>query len=498
LPIRLEAIKARIAAVQAAQDAVDAAIEAYPREVEMPVVIACANDWEGQRRLLAAEIVRYNDEIADYVILVTGPSAVAAPRLVPMLIGPPQTVRPAFLPGRQLAQGSPGEEGAVQQAQHLEPIAAAQPALPAAAPPNFATPAASQERSPIGFEPRYETRGGVPAPGTYLYRGQSGVADDVDPQPTLAPNRVKPEDSGSSGASMPGPVPHVARRMFADEPAASAPRPETPLFASLVRDTPDSRAQRMCEALHGNRAALSRLGTPIDLRTYLAAVGSDRRAAVEAYWLAAQRAAEYQAIALQAEWLKALEPVVLEQRNRAGAGAALRLETLVQATRADLLDAQAALVEAQFEITRRGNQLRGANWLIPSTAPHAGTYNTDFRASPEADRSLASLAAAVPAIHKTLVATATAMVEADTARATSCAAYASGAGSKAAPIDGALFALRRQTGESLAFLSAVTAYNQSIVQYTVAAWRSERTVDDLVQALVLPRATGLEPIPSKQ
>lgn len=484
LPVVHAGIKARAEAVLIAEDSLHGALRQYENgQVELAVVLTSVERLAEQRQALMSDIYRYNDNIAEYVLIVSPGASPAL--LVPMLIGSTSAAGvPAAIPrgpltARPLA-GTPGTLGGVQPATYLNP----------GAPANVGP-------SPIGFAPRYEFQ--TPP-------GASGLAPAArEPEPTLAP--PKPSTSDATPAATPAaprvessakePLPailHTARRMNADGLAGTGARSSvattSALYPGLENLDGAARAQRLGEVLHLSRNLPPQAGQPMELneavRLVPTSAASDRRGAIEAYWQAAEQAAAYQVIAQQIEVLKQLAQTVGEQRTRPGvAEAMLRLQAARQAAEADLQAAHAALLESQFELARRIN--RRSAWPLPSTPPHAGTLNMKLESQPAAlvqNWPIRRLAESVPGLHQTMVEQAAAIVQADMTQAQLRSALQTGTAS----VDQVLSEVRYQTAATLAFLNTLTAYNRAIAEYALTVL-SSASADELVGSLVRPRST---------
>ena len=123
---------------------------------------------------------------------------------------------------------------------------------------------------------------------------------------------------------------------------SEAPDNSTALYPALSEAAPAVRAKQLTLALHWDRSLPENSAKPMSLPECLAReAGGNRRETLAVYWLARQRAAEYQAIAQESEFLENLSSDALERRNEpTGAVDMLYL-------RAARLSAKAALEEAQ-------------------------------------------------------------------------------------------------------------------------------------------------------
>lgn len=420
LPVRLEAIEKRTAAVQAAGDALDAVAEAYASgQADLWSFLACLADCGRQRQALLAEVCQYNQDIAEYALTVLGAS-VSARDLVAKLIKPTNAAPrgPAPEPGRQ---------------------------EPTPAPPR--------------------------RPGT---QGYPSAAAPLAPQ-------ARPDATDSLP---PGAAQRTANRLMMEGPAGSGF--SGALYSALSMATPAVRTKELCQALHAERTPPPQPGEAIGLRDCLARIpASLRRSVLDAFWLARQRAAECQALVAEENQLAELAPVAMERGSRpGGAVEGLRLRAARLAAEADSRQSQARLLEARFELTRSVGRPLDREWLLPTTPPHAGYYLLKLEAQPPQvteSRAVQRLATVIPALSETLQERATAVVEADSARAAATATYQGGN----RPIDPLLPCTRQQTMETLGFLETLTAYNRAIAEYVLTVVPSSISADQLVQTLVV-------------
>jgi len=424
LPLRIEAIEKRAAAVQAAEDALEAVAELYGKgQGDLWTLLACLADCRHQRRALLTEACQYNEEIADYALTAAG-SAVTAQELVGMLIKQPGA-------GNQPIRSQPA--GPEPDQQGPTPAPPRKPAAPAGTP------------------------------------GLSPTADGVP---------------GAPGSGLAGAARREVNRVNLDGPAASGS--SVALYPALTTAAPDLRAKYISQELHSQQRPVAEPGQAISLRDCLAGIpASLRRPVLDAYWLACRRAAECRTLMIQQDQLAQLGPIAMEHGSRPGGIAeGLRLHAASLATAADLCDARVWLVDAQFELTRLLGRPLEKPWLLPSTVPHAGPYLLNLKAQPPQviqSRAVERLAAVIPALWESLQQRATAVVEADSARAATTAGYQSGTRS----LDQLLPCLRYQTMETLALVEALTAYNRAIAEYVLTVVPASIPADQLVQTLVV-------------
>jgi len=468
LPLRRKGIDARATAVQASEDAAETAIDLYRAgTIDLSVLLSCLDRVADERATLVWEVCQYNREIANYAMGVAG-IQVSPQALVAMLILPAAGTEgaPAEIGNMATPRALPNRRSAVTQSSGVEPATWLQP-VPE----------------------------GQPAEGTSL--PGSGRPTLAPTRPTLAPPKppaapaeslpVPPKPVADPKKAGPPPSARMVERQVAATPNAASAS-SLALYPALVNAAPAARVKHLGQALHWNRNLPQDAGRPTGLDECLRGLsGSDRRSVLDAYWLARQRAAEYQAIASQAEFMEQLSPIVLEHRGQAsGPLDMLRLRAARLACDAAQLEAHVELLESEFELTRRAGRPLDAAWLLPSTVPHAGPYLLKLDAQrPEVVKQAAvqRLAATIPALDDALQEQATAVVESDSARAAAAAAYQAGGRS----IDALLTCIHGQTAETLAFLQMLSGYNRAIAEYALAVLPPTVSGEQLVQTLVLIR-----------
>jgi len=450
LPIRRRAIDVRAAAVQAAENALQAAVDSFHLgETDLSTVLAQVALLGRQRRALLRTVCDYNRDIADYALAVVDPQ-ISGQALVATLIM------------------SPGDASRVEPATLNEPIpnGLESPARPSGANQPTAAP-------PRQIEPPAEAEEAMPrTPET-----PDAEAESAEPPMPRLPMVPVPTNRSR-------PTPRTANKPVLG--ADSDLPPASGLYPGLVDERPGVRAKQLAVTLHWHRSLPEPAGQPIDLRACLReATPADRRGLIEAYWLARQRAAEYQVLVTQSDFLE--EVAALAPGHPAGTAEsdeADRLRAPRLAVKADLLRAHVHVLESQFELTRRLHRPLESPWPLPATTPHSGPYLLKLEAQPpELVESwpLRRLAATIPVLAAGLEDRATAVVRADAARAQATAAYQAGA----APLDPVLTAIDRQTTETLAFLAALTDYNRAIADYVLTVLPPSVSADQLVKTLVI-------------
>jgi len=275
---------------------------------------------------------------------------------------------------------------------------------------------------------------------------------------------------------------------FANAPSAAAETSTAstgPWFASIASLTDSARAQRLGLLLHETRDASREPGRTASLRDVLTSLSvNDRRGVIDGYWIATQRLADREVWAQYVDALKQLAPLAASQGAQAdGALPLMQLTAIQRAAEVQLVQAQAALAVAQFDLIRRTSQSVDGPWPIPNTSPHAGPYRLDLEPLPRELRDstpVRRLAVAVPALHAELVRQANAVLAADQSRAAASAAYRT----QGRAIEPLLTLLQLETLQTLAFLDTLTAYNRTLAEYALAVLPPGIAADNLVQTLV--------------
>ena len=509
LPLRLRSLEMRAAAVTAATHAVEADFEAFGKQqLDQVVVLDSIAELARQQRAFLVSVRDYNRDIAEYALSVA-PANLSVVRLVGLLIPPADH---AASPGE-------GAEG-LRQAGFEEPLKSAageRPARSAAAPglrprnePTLAPPE-GQAREPNTVKVEPADGQGEPSGETQPTESQNEApaASEAEAEAAEAEHGAEePSGNGAGGAAPPTnpfaprspgagqrgpgkryesqkPLDSDSDTQAAETPAAETGAAEAPLglYPALIDLPPQKRAQELGSALHWSHQLPPEPGQPVSLLDCLAWQPQSGRPGglIEAYWQARHRAARYQALAQQAEQLRALDAAALAWRNHPdGAEAMLRLKTAQRAAEADLIEAELDFRIGQFALAQAGGRSLAADWPLPATAPHAGRYRTKLELQPPQVAGLPQvrqLAATIPEWHAVLEKQSAAVVAADAARAAATARFEQGA----SPLGEPLAEIRQQTEETLAFLNVQNEYNLEIAEYVL-------TVAPGIDRLALARA----------
>jgi hypothetical protein len=499
LPIRRQAIEVRNSAVQAAQDALEAAADAYRLgTTDLELVLWSLRRLSEQYRALLTSVCNYNHEIVDYALAVAGPQddervvvdmlimpaegtaaapaggrgETTQPSAVPLPFTPGSGVRPATLdtpapspdsdqPATLSADGRLRSLG--DQTPTLAPAPEGDEPSDSPQPPSATPPDPAEESTAEGSDPA------VP----------SGE-DESDPPPA-------PEQPGAPlPPQPPEPIPRASNKPTLDEQADSGA--VLAFYPALADASPAARAKLLSEELHAKRNLPEDFGEPIELSRCLAEISiEDRRDLIAAYWRAAQKSAECEALACHSGFLEDLVLTTFERRGEPlGAEAMLELRAAQLSVEGDSLRAQLDLLDAQFELAQHAHRPLDWPWLLPATIPRSDPFllNLEAQARELAESwPLRRLSAVIPALAEGVRDRAAAVVQADTARATATAAYREGC----EPIVPVLDSIDRQSDQTLAFLRVLTEYNQTIAEYSLAVLPPNVSGDQLAQRLGLVR-----------
>ena len=482
LPLRREALEMRASAVDAVRESLAAARQAYETgHASLSSVVTVAASLAAEERALVASACAYNHDIADYALAIVGPQ-ISGDTVVSMLI---KTTRPrnpeAGRGGASRSQRhEPSEDvalSAVTPATHEEPLAA--PAGQPARRPGVPTPAPPRPAADLALQP-------TPAPSKDSADGSTS-AQTPDPATNAAAGAEAPAAAPDADAQADFPtLPDWTLRSAERQPLADTARPSAagPLYADFAAASPAARAKQLTLALYW-RGSLPQ-SQPVELKEVLRDIPDERRRdVIKAYWTAARRAAEYQVFVSASEMLEGLASTAASRASQPlGKHEVATLTAARLAARARLVDAEAKLIEAQFDLARQAGRNGQSTGLLPSTTPHAGPYLLKLEAQPA---SLAGtwpmqrLAATVPALGENLQERSAAVVEADA----TCAAAAQDWQTGQRSLVELLALVDQQTAESLAFLDTLTQYNEAIADYVLRVVPPAMPGDRLVASLVL-------------
>jgi hypothetical protein len=278
---------------------------------------------------------------------------------------------------------------------------------------------------------------------------------------------------------------------YPNEPDASADDPG--MYQALLAVTHHPlRVQKLGNLLHWDRNLPPESGQPVALAECLRDVPTqDRLAVIHAYWQARECAARFQVLTELQEQLSALQSIAIPQRDQPGmAEAGVRLQAARRSARAAILDAQLALVAAQFELTQVSGRPLADSWLLPSTPPQSGRYVVSKRS-----RRGAHWADVTTLEYEKLRHRADAVIQSDAHRAELVLEArqnetgASAADEHMTPLDRVIWATQQQNEHTLAFLDDLTQYNMAIANYALITLPASLSGDEFAGKLAIARST---------
>ncbi len=345
LPLRRQAIEHRAGAVRAAEEAKQAASNAFQEDqTELADLLQCMQRCRKQRQALIATVCRYNHDIAAYALLVAPPGT-PAKGLVRMLIKPSD----------------------------LQPVSYDQP-VPTPAQRNGAkVPTRAKRSEARQKESSDDESGWLPSESTREPESQSDDSTDTEPARPMVPVEREATD------------PQVRTL---NKPVSAAGNDDLGVKA-------DVSAEQLAEALYGREELEPAWGQPLSLRQCLAHQAVEgRRSLIEAYWRAGERIARYQTLRRHAAMLDAID-VSPEDRL-----STCRLRSATLAAEAAASEAHASAIESQFALAAQMNRPAGAADPVPSTTPHAGPYPLKLDGQLAPSWPMRRLTAVIPALAK--------------------------------------------------------------------------------------------------
>jgi hypothetical protein len=421
LPLRASAVESHAAALTAAEDALDAAVELQTGgQRPLADVIAALDGQVRQQRAFLAAVCRYNHDIADYALVVVPPQTTPAV-LVSTLIkqnrpaGQPVVPLPTtaalgsvgILPASgsvgnlpesgispSAASGSPGIIPPIPNS----PTRAAQTGVMANQNQEIVTPTGAEETAPanspgsVGILPA--SRAVVAPPN----RQQGNEAEEprlAPPQETAIPieeqgaegreqgaksrehgakSREQGTQSGKRGErTIPPPSdtqpPGGSTTRTSQKPISDPPAPGSSLPAPrslLLGLPPAERAVKLTAILYEERNVPAAAGQPVPLIDCLRTITANNRVnVVDAYWAVRQAGAQHEVLLEEIQGLESLRTMLAAQ-NPPSPTAMLNLRAARLA-----VEAQRADTEADWTMAR--HQLAG---LVEGKEQGAATMNS--------------------------------------------------------------------------------------------------------------------------
>ena len=518
LPLRNRAIESHAAALLAAEDALDAAIELQTSgQGRLAGVIAALDAQVRQQRAFLSAVCRYNHDIADYALVVISPQTTPE-ILVGTLIKPNRPAAGTMYPWSAV---TPLPTTATRPAAYQQPISGSVGVPPASssvgilpASSSVGVPPASGSVGILPVVPNRPTRAARPGGAAGHSPDAAKPANTEETAPADSPSAIVPPNPPQNGESQEprlappqemaiplvpeqpaGPTTHSSRKPItaSGPPQASA----VEAYPTLVGLTPAEQTVKLAAALFSDRNLPSSAGQPLPLNagetpTLLdagkmpalrlidclrSAPTSNRAKAIEAYWTARQIAAQHQSFVEQIQWLKALEPT-LSAQNPPLPMAMLQWRAARLAVEAERADAETDGRTALFELAGQAGLETVKTLPQPVSIPFVGRL--PLPASPS-DRPWPQrrLEATIPQRQQAIIDQAAAVAQSDASRAAATADFLAGRSS----VERVLAAVEVQARETSAFLRAVTEYNRAIAQYATASLPTNTAAEKLVAAL---------------
>ena len=507
LPVYTKAIDARGRAIAASRKSFDAVLKSYRAGIsDIDAVVARAASLNRQQRALVVSVCQYNHEIAEYAVASLS-RPVNGPVLVSMLIKTKNTSAsglssldvPATASRTRNQPTLAPPRGAVRRLSHDEPIQnplrdvdTLEQSPPTDEEPFRLDPPDVPAKPLTPVDPDYSSSQGTkievletpvpsrPAHGdTPVIRTRPVEPVLIRSQPALAP-ALKPawETTIEQTPAAEGPKKRSASKPLFDSRGELKKPAAKGLYASLQNASASDRAARLTDILHADFELPIDTGRRVELSEYLA-MGTDRQAMAEAYWLVRQRAAEYQTLDGQRRLLGELSFSAAPPCVKA------RLEAVRTATEAEMADAHARLIQSQYRLADLVGKTSEPAWLFPATRPHAMPYNPeavaprrDIRTQrnwpsmnwpvqnwPVQNMAAQRIAATVPMTYSALCRRADAVVETDSARAAAVCDLQATASMAMKPgnMENRVLDLTiRETEETMAMLATLTKYNNAV------------------------------------
>ena len=473
LPIQLRTIDARTSAVQATEDALEVLTDSYRLgKSDLESVAAAVHELARQRRAFLETVRDYNREIANYALNIVG-QEITGRQLVATLIDLEKKARRTIDPNQGGAIETQRRSG-VQPAEFVVPLSddheeLLEPTPAAGQPSRIGDPLPTGGPKPATLPPRETTQHPTPPVKSGETESSRSTA-----------NRTV-EDQGAENRSYARlPLVPVERTVFRIPLDG-----ETAQYPDLVDAEPAIQAGQLVTDLFPDQGDVLDNGQLVHLRDCRGDQSVEEcHRLINAYWLARLRACEYQAYADRSEHLKGLGLTAGRRASEPlGAEDLSHLLAVRRSSDADMLEAEARLLDAQYELTLAAGRPLDSDWLLPRTSPYCGRYPMKLESQP---RSLVEswpirrLAVTIPVLSGVAMARASAVVNADATRSDAVDQFATGV----LPVDAAMTAIQRQNELTLEFLDTVTAYNQSIAEYVVRT--SEATSADVFEGILEP------------
>ena len=545
LPWWQKAIDRRAQAVYAAEDALEALLEAYQQgRTDLRPLLWAYAQWREQHTAFLKATVAYNAQIADFALAVASPW-LYGPGLVRMLILVEEGSQSVPPPGNRkgevrgtFGQAEHGADSGVVRATYEEPL------------PRQEMPAGALEPIPLGnAEPLIGGRnlGLPPAGGVPGQPGAAGSSSRIPPskgvqEPTLAPPKPSSEvirplvpltpergpsasapdsgpgrgperDSGTGPGNSPPRAPGSSGAGESAKPPASQeptlPEPESAfagqqprvreakrpsdhpawaeetvaLYPGLEKTSPSVQAENLAWSFHGPTEPKRNLRQEKLLSCLQRVSPTQRRELLEAYWVLWQQRAQIIALEQQKANLDKLGMAILQQPSGfLRAAERLLWRIALLATEAEQMEAQVRLLEREEKLARLlGIGLEGT--LVPATVPYTGPYNLQLETLDQKVRSSWAVRRAAGMVP---------FLYTDLQQRAKAVVQADQArtelfqqyGRGQRPLHDLLAAYEQQKQATFEFLQTLTDYNQAIADYVVLVVSPDLPAEKFLGTLV--------------
>jgi hypothetical protein len=482
LPLWQRAVESHTAAVLAAEEALDAAIELNSSgQARLSTVLPAMDAMVREQRAFLTAVCRYNDDIGEYSLAVV-----------------PAQTSSAVLVSTLIKQAQPNFEAAPNSvnipAQFEQPMTVPAVGVPASAgnpmpnrlkaelqPPALIAPPVAASSLPKPPQPMFQVppvaaTAPVVAPPTAPPAPPSAPASSAPAAPAQIREDASPSLAPPQESTIPiPPQADGARQPPVDGKSASAGTVRAS-FKPVVANEPRDAAFQLAAALFTDRSTAQPAGQPLKLVDCLrSAAPNHRLSAISAYWIVRRDTAIVQLYADEKERLDGLKSALAAHNSSSPTGM-LNLRAAQTAVEARLADSQAEGLASEFELAIRAGLPTDNGPPRPTSIPFAGSF-------PIADVghswSVRQLSAELLYREKTVKDHTIAVSESDSARALATTDYFAGRTS----VEHVLSTIDVQASETVAFIDGVADYNRVIAEYVVDNSAPNSTVETLAETL---------------
>jgi len=463
MPVRCRAIDAHAAAVAAAENTLEASLEAYKDgKVPLEMVLSFIAQLDQQQRSIVASVCNYNHDIANYAMSVID-RPMTAGTIVAMLIEPINTLQPL----------KPISDTSVRPTVLNEPLAT---------PPKMLLRSATQNQPTLTRLRNSNPRKPTLAPPKPTSQKRTSKIDRTSPKPADTPDkpinnslRIIPIET----LPTPKNIPTTTNKPTLDHHGNH--RPLNFRSSSFGRK---SQAGQLAQTLYSSIPSSAQNGKPMSMIECLDMNSDDQLSTVTAYWEAGQRAVECRLLDKKNEKLKNLVELVVTRPNSLEKRlATLHLTYAMAANQAARLEAEIRLSQSRFKLIRQVGQDIRSGWLLPITPPRWKKFSTETPpSSPDAEQTWKArrLTATILALAEIVQDRAVTAAEASKVCSEALSKFSSSDG----PINEVLARTDWETDQLLTFLQTLTDYNLAISEYSFSTLPSNVSNARLVAVML--------------